>query len=438
MRSASARMRLKDISLALLAAHEFEQVNNTMISDFDSRHLWHPYASLPTDNSNLLVESAHGCLLKLNDGSELIDGMSSWWTAIHGYNNPVLNTAISSQLEKMAHVMFGGLTHQPAIELGQTLLKILPKNLEQIFYCDSGSISVEVAMKMAIQCWHNQGQSSKKKFVTFRNGYHGDTLHAMSVCDPVSGMHGLFKSCLPEQIFVSAPKMDYDQSVIDELESVFSARSIEIAAFICEPVVQGAGGMRFYDLRYLKEVKKLCAKYNVLLIFDEIATGFGRTGELFISNQVEPDILCIGKALTGGYLSLAATITTKQISQTIGTLMHGPTFMGNPLACAVANASINLLLKSNWNEKILRIEEILKARLLEIKNYSNVADVRVLGAIGVIEFKSNIDVLALQKIVVENGVWLRPFRNLLYTMPPYIISEQELNKICDAMIHASQ
>ena len=401
---------------------------------------------MPGKNPNLLVESAQGCVLRLEDGTELIDGMASWWTAIHGYNHPVLNLAAKEQLEKMAHVMFGGLTHQPAIELGETLLKILPKSLEQIFFCDSGSIAVEVAMKMALQYWHNRNQAQKRKFITFRNGYHGDTLHAMSVCDPVGGMHKMFNAILPEQIFVKSPPLGVESlvedSLINELEDCFKNRAGEVAAFICEPVVQGAGGMRFYSPEYLKVAKELCEKHQVLLIFDEIATGFGRTGKLFAYEfaNVAPDIICIGKALTGGYLSLAASICTREVSSVVSKnscLMHGPTFMANPLACAIANASTNLLLNSNWQENVQRIEKHLKASLLGLKSRPDIKDVRVLGAIGVIEFKENIDAYSLQTKVVKNGVWLRPFRNLLYTMPPYIITDKQLETLCQAMTDAS-
>lgn len=414
--------------------------------EFDSKHLWHPYSAMPGKNPNLLVESAQGCVLRLEDGTELIDGMASWWTAIHGYNHPVLNLAAKEQLEKMAHVMFGGLTHQPAIELGETLLKILPKSLEQIFFCDSGSIAVEVAMKMALQYWHNRNQAQKRKFITFRNGYHGDTLHAMSVCDPVGGMHKMFNAILPEQIFVKSPPLGVESlvedSLINELEDCFKNRAGEVAAFICEPVVQGAGGMRFYSPEYLKVAKELCEKHQVLLIFDEIATGFGRTGKLFAYEfaNVAPDIICIGKALTGGYLSLAASICTREVSSVVSKdscLMHGPTFMANPLACAIANASTNLLLNSNWQENVQRIEKHLKASLLGLKSRPDIKDVRVLGAIGVIEFKENIDAYSLQTKVVKNGVWLRPFRNLLYTMPPYIITDKQLETLCQAMTDAS-
>lgn len=405
---------------------------------FDTEHLWHPYASLPAVTENLLVESAQGSKLKLKDGRELIDGISSWWAVIHGYNHPVLNQAIKEQTEKLAHVMFGGLTHEPAINLGQTLLKILPENLDQIFYCDSGSISVEVAMKIAIQYWNKLNLTNKKKFVTFRGGYHGDTLHAMSVGDPVGGMHTLFKSCLPEQIFISAPKKEFDLKIIQELEEIFSARTDEIAAFICEPLVQGAEGMRFYDIEYLIQIKNLCKKYNVLLIFDEIAIGFGRTGRLFVSNEITPDILCLGKALTGGYLTLAATITSKAISSSVGTLMHGPTFMANPIACTVANASVNLLIESNWKEQILRIEQILHSKLSNLKSLPHIQDVRVLGAIGAIEFKESLDLHKIRTKAIERGVWLRPFKNILYTMPAYTISNEELETITSVMNDVSK
>ncbi len=411
--------------------------------NFDKQHLWHPYSAIPAERENLEIISAHGCKFKLSDGRELIDGMSSWWTAIHGYNHPELNKAAKEQIDKFSHVMFGGLTHQPAIELGKALLKLLPKDLDKIFYCDSGSISIEVAMKMAIQYWNNLGQDQRNKFVTFRSGYHGDTLHAMSVCDPVNGMHSLFSESLPKQLFVTRPEKKFNQSIVNEVEALL--KRDDVAAFICEPIVQGAGGMRFYDIKYLEEIKKLCTKHDVLLIFDEIATGFGRTGELFISNKIQPDILCIGKALTAGYLTLAATITTEKVSNTVKTLMHGPTFMANALACSIAKASIELLEKSNWRENVKRIEKILLTELKELEQNKLVKEVRILGAIGVIELADNLDISAdisanisvdvskLQESVVSNGVWLRPFRNLLYTMPPFIIEDKDLKQICKAI-----
>lgn len=395
---------------------------------FDNQHIWHPYAKIPNEILAHLVESAEGVYLTLAGGKRVIDGMSSWWSAIHGYNHSVLNQAVSQQLEKMSHVMFGGLTHQPAIDLAKTLVNITPDNLTKVFFSDSGSVSVEVALKMALQYWHNKQQTDKQKIITIRGGYHGDTFGAMSVCDPDNSMHHLFNSTLAQQVFVKSPSIVAMDEALDDLEQTLTQNSDSIAAMILEPVVQGAGGMRIYNPQYLSKAKALCKQHQVLFILDEIATGFGRTGELFALEyvNVEPDILCLGKALTGGYMSLAATLTTDEIASTVGTLMHGPTFMANPLACAVANASIELLLNQPWQDNIARIEKHFYSELSPLKQNDKVADVRILGAIGVVEMVDEIDVKTVQNQLIKNGVWLRPYGKLLYTMPPFIIADDEL------------
>jgi len=402
---------------------------------FDQQHIWHPYAKVTDEISTYLVESADGVHLNLEGGSKVIDGMSSWWSAIHGYNHPVLNKAIQAQLDKMSHVMFGGLTHQSAIDLAKTLVAITPKSLTKVFFTDSGSVSVEVALKMALQYWHNKGQPNKHKFITIRGGYHGDTFGAMSVCDPDNGMHHLFLGVLPQHFFVKSPSMVSMDEALQDLESVLKQDANSIAAMILEPVVQGAGGMRLYNPQYLTRAKALCDKHEVLFILDEIATGFGRTGELFALEyvDVEPDILCLGKALTGGYMTLAATLTTDEIASNVGVLMHGPTFMANPLACAVANANIELLLNSPWQDDIARIEKIFHTEISPLRQNDKVADVRILGAIAVVEMQNDIEVEWMQKRLIELNVWLRPYGKLLYTMPPFIITDDELLTITKAI-----
>ena len=402
---------------------------------FDQQHIWHPYAKVPNEITTYLVESANGVYLNLADGTQVVDGMSSWWSAIHGYNHPVLNKAVQTQLGKMSHVMFGGLTHKPAITLAKTLVEITPENLTKVFFTDSGSVSVEVALKMALQYWHNKGQIEKRKFVTIRGGYHGDTFGAMSVCDPDNGMHHLFSGVLPKHFFVKSPSMVPMDEALQDLKSTLKQNANSIAAMILEPVVQGAGGMYIYNPQYLTQAKALCEQFDVLFILDEIATGFGRTGELFALEYVDviPDILCLGKALTGGYMTLAATLTTDEITNTVGTLMHGPTFMANPLACAVANASIELLLNSPWQDDIARIEKKFHAELSGLRQQDKVVDVRILGAIAVVEMGEDIRVEWMQKRLIELGVWLRPYGNLLYTMPPFIITDDELLTITKAI-----
>jgi len=414
----------------------------------DRAHVWHPYAPMPGTLEPLLVDSAEGVRLRLRDGRDLIDGMSSWWAAIHGYRHPDLDAAVTAQVSRMSHVMFGGLTHQPAIELCETLVEIAPAGLEHVFLCDSGSVSVEVAMKMALQFWRSRGRGAKQRMLTWRGGYHGDTFHPMSVCDPEGGMHALWTGVLPEQLFLPIPPSgfdaDADQSYLDLIESTVEANAESLAAVIVEPVVQGAGGMRFHNPVYLRALRDACDRHGVLLIFDEIATGFGRTGRMFAADHagVSPDIMCVGKALTGGYLSMAAALCTAAVAAGIAegelpVLAHGPTFMGNPLACAVADASVRLARRPETAASVVRIEKALSTGLKPAADLDVVADVRVLGAIGVVQLRRDVDMKRATDAAVAHGVWLRPFRDLIYTMPPYVASDDDVAAIAAAVVAAA-
>ncbi|MRH90029.1 adenosylmethionine--8-amino-7-oxononanoate transaminase [Nocardia sp. SYP-A9097] len=413
------------------------------ITAIDTAHVWHPYGGFPATTEPLIIASASGTRLTLADGRELVDGMSSWWAAVHGYGHPVLDAALLAQSRRMSHVMFGGLTHEPAARLTQLLVELTPDGLDKVFLCDSGSVSVEVAVKMCLQYQRALGRPRKRRLLTWRGGYHGDTFTPMSVCDPDGGMHALWTDVLAQQIFAPAPPSDYVPEYVSELKRLIATHAGELAAVIVEPVVQGAGGMRFHDPRYLADLRRLCDEHDVLLVFDEIATGFGRTGTLFAAEAagVRPDVMCVGKALTGGYMTLAAALCTSEIAESIsrshGGLMHGPTFMGNPLACAVAVASIELLLSRDWQGEVQGIEAGLNTGLAPARDLPGVADVRIHGAIGVVELDHEVDVRKATHAAVESGVWLRPFRNLVYTMPPFISSAQDVQRITAAVVAAA-
>ena len=411
--------------------------------------MWHPYGALPAELPPLPVVSAEGVRLRLADGRELIDGMASWWCAIHGYRHPALDAAVREQLEKVAHVMFGGLTHEPAVRLAELLIALAPSGLERVFLADSGSVSVEVAIKLCLQYQRALGRAGRTRMLTVRGGYHGDTAGAMAVCDPVGGMHSMFTGVLPEHVFADRPPDGFHASVDErwsrhlcELATIHADR---LAGVIVEPVVQGAGGMRFHSPEYVALLRRVCDEHGLLLVLDEIATGFGRTGEMFACEhaRVAPDVLCVGKALTGGYMTLAATLCTAAVAETVssgegGGLMHGPTFMGNPLACAVALASLDLLADGSWRGRVAAIEAGLRGGLEGARELPGVADVRVLGAIGVVQLDHPVDVAGAAAAAVEHGVWLRPFRDLIYTMPPYIAEESDVERICEAILAAAR
>ncbi|GAA3461978.1 adenosylmethionine--8-amino-7-oxononanoate transaminase [Saccharothrix longispora] len=406
----------------------------------DRAHVWHPYGPMPGTLEPLVVSSASGVRLRLDDGRELVDGMSSWWAAIHGYRHPVLDAAVRDQLGRMSHVMFGGLTHEPAVALCAKLVEITPAPLEHVFLCDSGSVSVEVAVKMALQYWRSRGRPEKRRLLTWRGGYHGDTFQPMSVCDPEGGMHSLWRGVLPEQVFAPAPPRELETDYVRVLADLVERHAHELAAVVVEPVVQGAGGMRFHDPRYLHVLRELTLAHDVLLVFDEIATGFGRTGELFAADHagISPDVMCVGKALTGGYLSMAATLCTSAVADGISrgevpVLAHGPTFMGNPLASAVALASTELLLSQDWRGAVGRVSDGLRAGLADAPG-----DVRVLGAIGVVQLDHQVDVAAATAAAVDRGVWLRPFRDLIYTMPPFVSTDDDVAAISAAVVAAAE
>lgn len=410
----------------------------------DRAHVWHPYGPMPGRGDPLVVRSAAGVRLRLADGRELVDGMSSWWAAIHGYAHPVLDAAVCEQLRRMSHVMFGGLTHEPAVRLACRLVEITPQPLQHVFFTDSGSVAVEVAIKMCLQYWRSLRRPGKHRLLTWRGGYHGDTFAAMSVCDPQRGMHALWSDVLPQQVFVPPPPVEWELSYVQLVADTVERHAAELAAVIVEPVVQGAGGMRFHDPRYLHALREITRDHEVLLIFDEIATGFGRTGELFAADHagISPDVMCVGKALTGGYLSMAATLCTSRVAEGIcrgevPVLAHGPTFMANPLAAAVGLASIDLLLSQDWRAELRRLEAALRAGLAPAKQLPGVADVRVLGGIGVVQLDHEVDLSAATAAAVAAGVWLRPFRDLVYTMPPYVTADEDLARIAHGVVVAA-
>ncbi|MFD0366984.1 adenosylmethionine--8-amino-7-oxononanoate transaminase [Streptomyces sp. NPDC059071] len=419
-------------------------MRNDELLALDRAHVWHPYGPMPGRTEPLVVASASGVRLRLAEQvegrTELVDGMSSWWAAVHGYNHPVLNEAVRDQLDRMSHVMFGGLTHEPAVRLAARLVEITPEPLRHVFLSDSGSVSVEVAAKMCLQYWRSVGRPGKRRLLTWRGGYHGDTWQPMSVCDPEGGMHELWSGVLQRQVFVDAPPAGYEESYAELLREAIGRHADELAAVIVEPVVQGAGGMRFHSPEYLRVLREACDAHDVLLIFDEIATGFGRTGALFAADHagVSPDVMCLGKALTGGYLSMAATLCTSRVAEGISrgevpVLAHGPTFMGNPLASAVALASIDLLLGQDWRVEVKRIEAGLREGLAGVAGLPGVRDVRVLGAIGVVQLDHEVDMRAATRAAVRQGVWLRPFRDLVYTMPPFVTGDEDVSRICEAV-----
>lgn len=415
------------------------------IAELDAAHLWHPYGAFPASTEPLVVDRAHGTRLVLADGRELVDGMSSWWAAVHGYRHPVLDAAVTEQIGRMSHVMFGGLTHEPAARLAELLVRITPDGLDKVFLADSGSVSVEVAIKLALQYQRALGRPGRHRLMTWRGGYHGDTFTPMSVCDPEGGMHSMWTDVLTRQVFAPAPPRDFDPAYVAEFEKTLIEHAGELAAVIVEPVVQGAGGMRFHDPAYLRELRRMCDEHGLLLIFDEIATGFGRTGELFAADHaaVTPDIMCMGKALTGGYLTLAAVLCTSGIAEVIsagegGGVMHGPTFMGNPLACAVAVAAVELLLSRDWRSEIAALNTGLETGLEPARELPGVTDVRVLGGIGVLELAEPVDMRAATDAAVAAGVWLRPFRNLIYAMPPYVCTADDVAAITGGMLAAAR
>jgi adenosylmethionine-8-amino-7-oxononanoate aminotransferase len=421
------------------------QVSAADLLALDREHLWHPYTSMTDPTPVRLVTGASGVRLRLADGTELVDGMSSWWAAIHGYGHPALAAALTDQVGELAHVMFGGLTHEPAIRLGQRLVELAPPGLEHVFLADSGSVSVEVALKMVLQHQRGRGRTDRTRMLTVRGGYHGDTFGCMSVCDPVGGMHSMFASVLPQQVFADRPPPpggDVD-AWADGFEALAAARANELAGIIVEPVLQGAGGMHVYDADCLRVMREVADEHGLVLVFDEIATGFGRTGTFFAAEAagVSPDVMCVGKALTGGYLSLAAVLCTPEIASGIsasesGVLMHGPTYMGNPLACSVALASLDLLERSDWQASVARINEALGRGLAHLSGMPGVADVRIVGAVGVVQLDHPVDVVKATDAAVEEGVWLRPFRDLVYTMPPYVTDDEDVERICRAVERA--